>query len=610
MRSLRRARRHTGGIVAMLAIGGGAGYPLVAAARAGLAWAPVSDAPAFGRTADGGAGGWTDAFRGVTALQLDGIHAILFVVLAAGLLVLAATCVNAGALVLARASTRRYERALRAALGAGPGRLLAHAVAEGAFPAAAGAALALAIGTAVLAAMRRAWLTAHDILAGAPDLVSLALGVGVPAAVVVAFTAAPALRAGRGNLHAHLTVGERATPGRYDAWFRRALSVLQFTASMGLLVGAGVLIRGTRPSAANDNVGFDPRDTLTLRVDLGGQASTLRSRALDAALARVRAVPGVRAAALGSPDAWFGLGPQDVATSYCPECSLGMLVTPVLTGSVRNVAVSPGWFDTLGIPLVAGRAPGAEDAGSRVVVINQALAGQLFPNGDPLGKRMSLVKGGPRYTVVGIAGDVAPRGPGTPYDRASVLYLPARFHPPSSVGVAVRAGGGNPRALGPSVASALRAALPGARVREVMTMEERLWRYAGPLRWFAAVLAGVAAAALLLCSAGVYGVVAYGVARRTREIGVRMALGARAGQVVMHVIGGGLRIARLGTILGAMAAFATAQSLSMLFRGVPIADAPTWVIVPLLLAAVTVAASWIPARRAARIEPLAALRGD
>jgi hypothetical protein len=331
---------------------------------------------------------------------------------------------------------------------------------------------------------------------------------------------------------------------------------------------------------------------------------------MDAALARVRAVPGVRAAALGSPEAWFGLGPQDVATSYCPECSLAMMVTPVLTGSVRNVAVSAGWFDTLGIPLVAGRAPGAEDAGRRVVVINRALAGRLFPNGDPLGKRMSLVKGGPRYTVVGIAGDVAPRGPGTPYDRAPVLYLPTSFHPPSSVGVAVRSGGGDPRALAPAVAAALRSALPGARVGDAMTMEDRLSRYAAPLRWFAAVLAGVAAAALLLCSAGVYGVVAYGVARRTREIGVRMALGARARQVVLHVVGGGLRIARLGTILGAMAAFATAQSLSMLFRGVPIVDVPTWVLVPLLLAGVTVAASFIPARRAARIEPLAALRGD
>jgi predicted lysophospholipase L1 biosynthesis ABC-type transport system permease subunit len=244
------------------------------------------------------------------------------------------------------------------------------------------------------------------------------------------------------------------------------------------------------------------------------------------------------------------------------------------------------------------------------VVVNQAFANRLFPGGEPLGKRIALLPHGPRYTVVGVVGDLSPRGTGTPMAPEPALYLPARRHPPRTAGLAVRATGGDPRALAPAVEAAVRAAMPGARLSEVMTMEERLAAYDAPLRWFAAVLAAVAAAALLLSSAGVYAVVAYGVARRTREIGVRMALGALARQVVRHVVGGGLRLARTGTILGALMGFGVAQTLSMRFRGIPLFDAPTWVLVPMALAAVTLVASWIPARRAARVDPMVALRSD
>jgi predicted lysophospholipase L1 biosynthesis ABC-type transport system permease subunit len=243
-------------------------------------------------------------------------------------------------------------------------------------------------------------------------------------------------------------------------------------------------------------------------------------------------------------------------------------------------------------------------------VVNQAFVGRLFPGADPLGKRVSLLPDGPRYTVIGVVGDISPRGTGTPLGAASAIYLPSVQHPPETVGLAVRATGGDPLALAPAVRAAVRAAVPGARVSEEMTMEARLAAYDAPLRWFAAVLAAIAAAALLLSSGGVYAVVAYGVARRTREIGVRMALGARVAQVVRHVLGGGLRLARAGTLFGAMMGFGVAQTLSMQFRGIPLFDLPTWLLVPAVLAAVTLAASWIPARRAARVDPMAALRGE
>jgi hypothetical protein len=408
-------------------------------------------------------------------------------------------------------------------------------------------------------------------------------------------------------------VGDRATPGPYDAWVRRVLAVAQFTASRGLLVGAGVLVRGSLPGAPTAGPGFDPHDTLTLRIDtpsLLRARPAERARALEAARAAVAALPGVRAAALGSPGAWLMLGPEDDVTTFCRECSLGLVMTPVLHGTVRNLVVSPGWFSTLGAPVISGRELRAEDAGRRVAVVNRAFAGRLFPGGEPVGKRVELYPHGPRYTVVGLAENLSPRGTGSPYQPAAAIYLPADRHPPFTVGMAVRVVRGDPLALAPAVEAAVRAAIPGARLGEVMTMEAALADYDSPLRWFAAVLAAVAAAALLLGSTGMYAVVAYGVSRRTREIGVRMALGARVAQVVRHVLAGGLRLARTGTLLGTLLAYGMAQTLSLRFRGIPLFDAPTWIAVPLVLGVVTLVASWIPARRAARVHPMEALRSD
>lgn len=611
MKSLRRAPGHAVGTIVTLALGCGAALPLIAAARAGLAWSPPAEDPAFGRIAGGGSGGWTALLRSTTELRLEGERAMLVVLLAAGLLVLAATCVNAGSLVLTRASARRHERALRAALGAGSGRLLAQGLAEGLALVLVGCALGLVLGLAMLRAMQASWPAARALLADAPDPAALAIALGIPALVTVLFTLVPARNAGRGDLHAHLTVGERATPGPYDAWVRRILAVAQFSASMGLLVGAGVLVRGSIPDAGAARPGFDTHDTLTLRLDTPRALRARpaeRARALDAALAAVSALPRVRAAALGSPDAWLDLGPEDDVISFCRDCTLANIMTPVLHGSVRNLSVSPGWFAALGAPLLSGREIRSADGDARVAVINLALAGRLFPGSDPIGKRVALYRDGPRYTVVGIAANLTPRG--TARTPAAALYLPTRSHPPTTVGLAVRAAGGDPLALAPAVRAAIGAAIPGARVSEVMTMDARLARYDAPLRWFAAVLATIAAAALLLGAGGMYAVVSYGVARRTREIGVRMALGARIAQVVRHVLGGGLRLARAGTIFGALMAFGVAQTLSLRFRGIPLFDAPVWISVPLILGAVTLAASWIPARRAARVDPMDALRSE
>jgi predicted permease len=613
LRSLARARRHSVGTVLTLAFGGGVSLALAGAAWAGLGWRAPADPPVFGRLPTGAAGGWTERFRSAAELQGEGYRSIFVVLLAAAIAVALVTSVNAAAQVVIRASARRHERAMRAALGATRLRLVVQALAESGTLALLGALGAAAVGAGLLGVLRASWPAAGGQIAGAPGAAPLLLALALPAAAVVLFGIAPALRAGRGNLHAQLTTGGRATPDRFEGWVRRTITIAQLATSMALLVGAGLLVRSSLPGTAAVSPGFDPADTLTLRLDTPATLAadpSRRAAALAAALQRVRQLPGVRAAALGSPDAWLGLGAEDWVTTFCRECSLANVYTPVLNGPVRNLSVSPGWFGALGVRVLKGREMTDADRGRPVAVINQALAGRLYPRGEPVGKPLSPTGfWGQTYTVVGVVDDVAPAGPGTPQARAPALYLSTHAHPPTRAAVAVRTTG-DPMRLAPAVEAALRSAIPGAQVSAAMTMQARLAAYRAPLGWFGVVLLAVAVAALLLCVASVYSVVAYGVTRRTREIGVRMALGAREGQVVRHVLGGGVRLARAGAIFGAMLALGTAQTVAHFFRGVPVLEPVTYALVAAMLGGAAVAASWFPARRAARLDPLEALRSE
>ncbi|HEU4557679.1 MAG TPA: FtsX-like permease family protein [Longimicrobium sp.] len=613
LRSLWRAKRHSAATVLTLACGGGVSLALASVAWAGLGWQAPPDPPVFGRLANGAAGGWTEQLRSAAELQREGFQSIAVVLLGAAIAVALVTCVNAAAYVVIRASARRHERAMRAALGATRLRLVMQSLAENGMLALAGALGAAVVGAGLLRVLRASWPAAGGQIAGDPGTAPLLLGLGPPAVAVILFGVAPALRAGRGNLHAELTTGSRATPNRYEGWVRRTITVAQLATSMALLVGAGLLVRGSLPGTAAVSPGFDPRDTLTLRLDTPATLAAdpaRRAAALAVALERVRAVPGVRTAALGSPDAWLGLGPHDRVVSFCRECSLANVMTPVLSGGTRHLAVSPGWFGTLGVRVLKGRELTEADRGRRVVVINRAFAGRLFPRGEPLGKRLSPTGfWGPTYTVVGVVDDVAPAGPGTPQARAPALYLSTHAHPPTTAAVAIRTIG-DPMRIAPAVAAALRTSIPGARVGEVMTMQARLAAYRAPLGWFGVVLGAVAAVALLLCVASVYSVVAYGVARRTREIGVRLALGAQEQQVVRHVLGGGVRLARTGALFGAMLAVGTGQTVAHFFRGVRVVEPVTYAAVAAILGAAAIAASWFPARRAARLDPLDALRSE
>ncbi|HEU4454105.1 MAG TPA: FtsX-like permease family protein, partial [Longimicrobium sp.] len=367
LRSLRRARGYTAAVVLMLAFGIGTSLPLLGAARAGLAAEPDRAPPAFPRGVDG-VPGWTDTLRTPAELLNDGLRGMLAVVLGAALLVLAGTCVNVAALALARASARRHETAVRAVLGATPARLLGGRMAELGVLAALGGGAGLLAGAAFLGVLRATWPGEDGSWLAAPPA---ALALLLPPAVLLAGVL-PALRASRGRLYDALAVGGRATPGRHEGWVRRVITIGQLASSMMLLVGAGLLVRGAGPQAGAAGPGLDPRDTLTLHLEPPPAVAAdpvKRAAFYDAALARARAVPGVRAATLASPGAWLGLGPHDEVTAFCADCfdpappcpvrpgACGGIAVPVVRRPARHHAVSGGWFAAHGVPVIEGRLP-------------------------------------------------------------------------------------------------------------------------------------------------------------------------------------------------------------------------------------------------------------
>ena len=283
-------------------------------------------------------------------------------------------------------------------------------------------------------------------------------------------------------------------------------------------------------------------------------------------------------------------------------------------GTARLHSVSPGYFRALGIPVRQGREFTRSDRAGRprVVVVNEQFAYRLFPGLDPVGKQIQLggmTLHGDWYTVVGVVPSLQAPGIGTPAEPVEAVYLPLLQLPPPRAGLAVRASG-DP---GAALAAVRRAAgsLGGAwRFGPPGTLEEELARFRSPLHAFGQVLAALAAFTTLLAALGLAGVVAHSVRRRTREIGVRLAIGARPRQVVAMVVREGLALAAAGTVLGLAGALCVGRLLQFHFHGVRLADPVVLLAVGGLVAATTLLASWIPARRAARVDPVVALRAE
>jgi putative ABC transport system permease protein len=433
----------------------------------------------------------------------------------------------------------------------------------------------------------------------------------------VLFGMAPAWRAARTDLQGVLRDGGRTSLGAVRDRVRTLLIVGEVALALTLLTGAGLLIRSAWYLQRVDP-GFDPRGLITARISLpprayreGAQEVT---RAFEQVVEELRHRPGVRAAAVTSQ---APMGPGGNSNGLIPE---GRPLEPKSAILARLRMVTPGYFATLGVPLRRGRLITDEDvAGApRVMVVSEALARAAWPGQDPIGKRVLCCEpadpADPRWkTVVGVVGDVRSGGPTR--DAQPEFYLPVRQVPPQawdwikrSMTLVARADGVEPTALVAEMRASIRAVDPDVPLYATATMEEQMRDSIAVARFHTMLLSIVGAIGLLLAAIGIYGVIAYFAASRTHEIGVRMALGATARDILRLVAWHGLRPILAGTAVGTLVSLWLARLIRGSVYGVSPADPPTFAAAAAVLVLVGLLATSLPALRSTRTDPTEALR--
>lgn len=531
----------------------------------------------------------------------------LLVLLGAVGFVLLIACANIAGLMLARASGRARDVAVRVALGAGRWDLLRQTLAESMMLAALGAVagIALAYGGIRLLLL----LAPEDAAAGVEPHLSLSVLAVTGLLSIFAgllFGLAPAWQIARVDPQESLKGGGRSgTPSRARQRLRAALVIGEVAVALVLLVGAGLFLRSmARLEAVNP--GFQPAGVVTATLSLPTsrygkpEQQIAFYRALEE---KIAALPGVASSAHGMPLPFSGM---DASASFN---ILGRPKPPGDPGPHGNIRyVSPAFFTALGIPLRSGRYFTAEDRkGSEMaVIIDENLARQYWPGEDPLGKRMRVDDGLPWSVVVGVVGHIRHSDLGV--DVAKGTYYFPMYQQPVPFTTVVLKSQQDPATLSTAIRQAVMAVDPSQPVHHIKTMQEWLNSSLAPRRFVLRLLAFFAVVALLLASLGLYGVISYSVTQRTQEIGIRMALGAQRGSVLSLVVGQGLRLAGLGVVLGlggSIAAFALLRSV--LYQAGTF-DVVTFGSMAAVLVMAACLASYIPARRAMRVEPTEALR--
>ena len=518
-------------------------------------------------------------------------------------LVLLMACTNLASFLLARASTRRREAAIRLSLGAGRGRLVRQHLTEslllGLLGGLAGLLLAVWATDALMAVRPPLPFPVHLDLS--PDGRVLGFTLLLSLATGVLFGLAPALQASRAELVPALKDESRIAVQAGGRWSPRRILVMAQTAlSVVLLIGAGLFLKSLR-NAQRIDPGFDANGLLLLSLDtsLGRQEESRSSPFLRQLLERVRSVPGVRLVS-ASNDVPLGLGGSRRGISiegYQPQSGEDM--------EVHSNVVGPEYFRTMGIPLVRGRdlteadGPGSPGA----AIVNESFARRYWPGRDPLGRRLRM--GSNPLEVVGVASDGKYRTLGE--DPTPFFYVPLLQHPRGGITLHVRADGA-PEGLAAAVRREVRALDPTLPVFDVKTMKEHLGLSLLPARLAGSALGAFGLVALLLGAVGIYGVMAYWVSQRTREMGVRIALGANPRDLLSMVIAQGMGLAAVGVAAGLAAALAAGRAVSSHLYGVDGTDLATFVAVPVGLAAVALLAVYVPARRAMKVDPMVALR--
>ena len=556
-------------------------------------------------------GGWTAL---VEPLKEDISHdtssdAFLLALAASGFVLLIA-CANLANLFLARAAARARELAVRVALGASRGRIVRHVLAESVLLGLGGGVLGLLLSfwgvrlvTGVIDRAMPFWIrlgTDWRLL-----LYTLLLSV----LVGLAFGIVPALRAARTDLNEALkTGGVGASAGRRDSWTRGMLVIAQVALAIVLLAGAGLMIKSFLLERRTEALGYNPHGVLTARLELQaprygqpGQVLLLQQQLLE----RLHGQPMVDAAAIEAPiflNSFIGQATRVQLEGAAEPVPMGR-------GPGHGNAVSADYFRLMEIPVLSGRGITATDiAGSPgVVVLNRQAASLYWPDLPALGQRLRIDANGPWLTVVGIVGDLAnhPFGHG----NIPLLYTAAAQESARPFRVLIRFHG-DQTAAGLTLKAVSRTVDPDEPVEDLMTLEEDLALQVTPLRVMALLLGSLGAIALGLAAFGLYGVMAYLVARRTRELGIRAALGAEAGRLWSFVVARGLRLAVAGVALGTLAALGLTGVLRQALFNVRTSDPIVFLAVALLLVVTAVLACWAPARRATRVDPLVALRSE
>ncbi len=538
------------------------------------------------------------------------VRPALLAVLGAVLLVLVIACVNVANLLLARGVLRRPELALRTALGAGHRRLLRQLLTEALLLAALGGAAGLGLavaGVRALVAFAPAGLPRLDAVR--VDGPVLLFGIGLTTLIGLAFGLAPARQAARRDPHRDLEAGARTTGGTRGR-ARGALVVAEVALALVLLVGSGLLLRSLGRLLAVDP-GFDPAHLLTLQVQVSGhrldnEEATRRlfERTLDA----VRRLPGVASAALTSQLPLSG--DSDLYGVHFDPSPAADPGEPERVHGTYRYAVSPGYFETLGIPLRRGRFLDERDrrGDAPAAVISEALAARRLPGLDPLGRRLRIGASS-LYTVVGVVGEVHQSS--LALQATDAVYITEAQSPfaDAAMSLVVRTEG-DAAALAPAVRRAIASVDPDQPVTRVATMDELVAVSTAERRFALSLFEAFALVALAMAAAGIYGVLSGRVAERTREIGVRSALGASRREILGLVVRQGMTLTGVGVALGAVGATAASRALTTMLFGVSPLDPATYLGVVALLAAVALLACALPAWRAARVDPARTLRTE
>jgi predicted permease len=550
----------------------------------------------------------------VVPLRTEGVRTVrtpLLLVLSAVGIVLLIAATNVASLLLARSVQRRRETAIRAAMGGSRWRIMRPALAEAVVVIAAGLALGLAlawlgvrtIGT--LAAQRLPQLEGLGV-----DLRVVAFAVVLSAIVAVLCGALPAWRISAVDPQEALSAGRGGGAGRGHHRALRALVVGEVALSLVLLIGAGLVLRGF--ARLLDNApGFDPNPVLTMDVTINGErypdGSSVR-RFLEPALEAVRRVPGVAEAAAISVVPYEDWG-RNFNIRY--EGQPGD--DPTRLPLTESRTVTPGFFGVTEQRLLAGRlltpADDERPEAPVVVVVNEALARRDFAGRDPVGQRFHT--GDSSFaTIVGVVSDIRNFGP-VEAPRPEVYYAFLQGGRGSSAfPLMVRVQGAAATSVAAAVQRAIRTVEPGAAVTDVRPMTEVIAESVGRPRFYLTLLGVFAAIAAVLAVAGLYGVMSYAVAQRTREFGIRSALGSDVRRTVAHVTGEGARLIALGVLIGLAGGYATTRLLESLLYGVSPLDPRAWALATLLLASVGLLAAVLPAARAARVDPVVAMQAE